>query len=90
MTIIWKSTKLRVNKGSILPRDYAIPDWICQYLNDKADETARALASMSETQKQKIEDSLLENGEEYASSEVFRALGTDVQITGQKAFDITD
>jgi len=83
----WKGTKLHINKGFIMQRNYSLPQNIADYWNEKANEGTKALASVSPRQKQKIQESIQENIDELANSELFRAIQYDVQHSGKKAFE---
>jgi hypothetical protein len=85
----WKGTKLHVNNGSIMPRDYRLPRSILAYWNEKANEGTKALASVSLRQKQKIKEAILENIDELANSELFRAIQYDFYHSGKNAFKYT-
>lgn len=82
----WRGTKLHVNNGSIMPRDYRLPKNIAAYWNEKANEGTKALASISPRQKQKIKEAILENADELANSELFRAIQYDFYHSGKSAF----
>lgn len=86
----WKGTKLHVNKGLIMQRDYRLPQNIADYWNEKANEGAKALALISTKQKQMIQESILENADGLAKSELFRAIQYDVYHSGKNAFKITE
>jgi len=82
----WKGTKLHVNKGSVMPRHYRLPQNIAEYWNEKANEGTKALASISPKQEQMIQESLLENADELVKSELWRAIQYDVLNSGEDAF----
>jgi len=86
----WKGTKIHVNNGAIMPRTYRLPQSMADYLNEKADESAKSLASTSPRQQRIIQKSILDNAEKFADSEIFRATQFDVYHSGKKAFAITD
>lgn len=82
----WKGTKLHVNKGSIMNRDCRVPNYILSYLNDKADKSRKAQATISPKQSKKIQKVFNEKAVEIAESEVFRAMQYDVYHSGKRAF----
>jgi hypothetical protein len=86
----WKGTKLHVKTGVIKPREYSLPGSIVEYMNDKANQSAKVLASLSPKQKGNIRKIFREQADEIASSEVFRAMRYDVVQSGKAAFKITD
>lgn len=82
----WRGTKLHVNNGLVMPRDYRLPRIIANYWNEKANEATKALASTSPRQKQKIQEAIRKNADELANSELFRAIQYDVLHSGKNAF----
>jgi hypothetical protein len=86
----WKGTKLHVNKGLIMPRVYHLPKYVAKYLNEQANKAAKALASVSTRQNQIIQESILENADEFVNCEIFRAMQYDVYHSGKNAFKITE
>ena len=86
----WKGTKLHVNKGLIMPRVYHLPKYIAKYFNEQANKAAEALASVSPRQSQIIHQAMLENADELANSELFRAMQYDVLHSGENAFKVTE
>lgn len=86
----WKSTKLRVNKGLVMPRECRLPRNIADYWNDKANEIAKMMQSTSPVQRQKIHQHIMDNVDEVATSDSFRALRYDVYHSGKNAFRITE
>jgi hypothetical protein len=84
----WSGTKMHVNKGVIMPRTYCLPQTIADYLNAKADGSAKSLASTSLRQQQIIQKSIYDNVEEFIDSEIFRAMQYDVYHSGEKAFKL--
>ncbi len=82
----WKGTKLHVNKGLVMRGDYRLPQNIADYWNEQANEGAKALASISPRQKQIVQESIQENADELANSELFRAIKYDYYHSGKNAF----
>ena len=82
----WKGMQLRLRKGDIRPRDYHLPGGIMEYLNLAADESNRALESMSMKQQEVIEDMFEKKADEIADSEVFRAMKHDIAHSGDAAY----
>lgn len=85
----WKGTKLHVRSGFI-GGDCEVPQLLFTYWNDKANQTAAALASLSEKQQKKL-DEMFANADldALAESEVLRAMHADVQFSGDLAFSST-
>jgi len=86
----WKGTKLHVKSGLVAARDYVVPGEIADYMNEKADHSAKILASLSPRQKQMIHEMIMDNAGELANSEVFRAMYYDVAHSGRDAFGVTE
>ena len=57
-----------------------------EYLNLAADESNRALESMSMKQQEVIEDMFEKKADEIADSEVFRAMKHDIAHSGDAAY----
>lgn len=87
----WKGTKLNVNAGWIGGKvHYKLPVSFGEFLKDRAREMARANASISKRQKDKIKkDYSRRDLDEVVESESFRALHQDVLLFGEDAFKET-
>lgn len=85
----WRNTKLHLKRGVLGPCEYALPEAILSYLNEKADATAGALASLSDAQRTKLERHLWANVDALKGSEVMRAVSANVAHAGKEAFRIT-
>ena len=60
------------------------------YWNDKANQVAASLASMSTRQVDKIDEVFASTDpDQLANSETFRAMNADVQFSGDQAFRVT-
>ena len=86
----WKGTKLHVSKGLIMEKNYRLPQYIAEYWNNKANEVAEALSTVSPKQKQIIHDNIIENADEWAAADFFRGMQYDVFHSGKNAFKITE
>ena len=87
----WKGTKLHVNSGSIMiPGTYVIPEEILIYLNERADKAANVLASVSDKQRKIIRNTIIQNIDEIADSDIFRAMQHDLMHSGKEAFGVTE
>jgi len=73
-----------------MPRVYHLPKYIAKYFNEQANKAAEALASVSPRQSQIIHQAMLENADELANSELFRAMQYDVLYSGENAFKVTE
>lgn len=85
----WKNTLLHVKKGLVQKSTCRIPRFFTNYWNQKADESAKVLASISPKQKEKITKNILENADDFIRSSTFRALKYDIKHSGKSAFEIT-
>jgi hypothetical protein len=84
--LVWRGTKLHVNKGEIIPRRYVIPRSMVNYINDNADRARKALSALSPQQERKVDHAIKENLDELANSEIFRAMSYDIAQSGKAAF----
>ena len=87
----WKGTKLHVNSGSIMiSGTYVIPTEILIYLNERADKAANVLASVSDKQRKIIRNTIIQDIDEIADSDIFRAMQHDLMHSGKEAFRVTE
>ena len=67
-----------------------IPELLMHYWNDKANQVAASLASMSTRQVDRIDEVFASTDpDQLANSETFRAMNADVQFSGDQAFRVT-
>ena len=83
----WLGTKLDVDHGAIQPRGYTIPAGFDDFLFEKSRKVARTQEAMSDRQKDTIDRAYRRDIDRAARSESFRAMGDDVRLFGDKAFD---
>lgn len=81
----WRGTKVHANEGSISPRKYVLPTGFLNYLTEKSREINNALESVSDAQRQKIEQALHRNRDSYVGSDAFSAMLADVEQFGRAA-----
>jgi hypothetical protein len=86
----WRGMKLHCEGGTIEPRDYLLPKQIADYMDQKANQTARIFSSLSPRQKRKTRKLINEHLDEIAGSETFRAMYYDVAHSGRTAFEVTE
>ncbi len=87
----WKGTKLHVNSGSIMiSGTYVIPKEIPIYLSERADKAANALASVSDKQRKIIRNTIIQDIDEFADSDIFQAMQHDFMHSGKEAFRVTE
>lgn len=82
----WTGSKVNANQGIIEPRKYTMPAAFAGYLNEKADAMSGVTGSLSERQKEKIENSILTNIDRMKGSDFFVAMSADVEMFGTEAF----
>ncbi len=84
---IWRGTKLHVNNGYFpSTKRLVMPDNVMEYISNRANQAFALLAGVSPRQKAKIAESIENNFDTIAESEVFRALNQDVLLFGKAAF----
>lgn len=84
----WKNTKLHVKRGVFEPSGtFHVPVSVLAYLSSKADDTAAALASMSDRQSKKVFEHIAGR---RVGDETLRAFDRDVALFGQEAVDVTN
>lgn len=87
----WKGTKLHVNSGSIMiSGTYVIPKEILIYLDERANKAANMLASVSDKQRKIIRNTIIQDIDEIADSDIFRAMQHDLMHSGKEAFRVTE
>lgn len=86
----WEGAKLHVNAGLVGARDYVVPGKIADYMNEEANHSGDVLASLSPRQKRMINEMIIEDADEVANSEVFRAMYYDVAHSRRNAFGVTE
>ncbi|WP_437720967.1 hypothetical protein [Sorangium sp. So ce861] len=69
---------------------YRVPEILFGYWNDKANQAAQALSSMSPKQRDKINE-LIQNADPglLTETDLFRAIQADVELSGGRAFEVT-
>ena len=82
----WKGTKVHATHGFVEPRKYVVPQALAGYLNEKATKIRDALDSVSERQKEKIDEAFRSNIDRYIGSDAFTAMNADVDLFGEEAF----
>lgn len=81
----WKGSKVHASFGHVEPRKYVVPAALGDYWNAQANKVHAALASVSEAQQAKIEQSFRTKFDEYAGSDAFAAMRADVEMFGDEA-----
>lgn len=83
----WIGTRVAVSNGTVDPRDYRLPASLFDYLKQKAKESGNVLASLSDNQKMKIQDSIVKNADRIRGSELMKAISADVAMFGEQALN---
>jgi hypothetical protein len=82
----WKGSKVHASFGHIQPRKYVVPAALGEYWNTQSLKVHAALASVSDAQQVKVEQSFRAKIDEYAGSDAFAAMRADVEMFGDEAF----
>lgn len=82
----WVGTKVNANQGVIGPREYQLPHSFLGYITEQANHVSGALSTISDKQKDKIEQAFLSNVDKIAGSDFFNAMQADVNMFGSDAF----
>lgn len=81
----WQGTKVHVRDGSIGSRSYGIPGHVGSYIVQKMDQYREITKSMTETQHDKVETTVLADIERFARSDTFAAMQHDERLFGESA-----
>ncbi len=86
----WKATQVHVEGGSWGVEEYHVPGWVKNYLELGAEKQGKFVEELSARQKQRtnetIMDAIDDDADIVASSDVFRAFESDLQLFGSSAF----
>lgn len=81
----WSGSKVHVRDGTLGPCRYTIPAGILDLLIDKASLIASAMDRISEQQRSKIDQHVIDNVEAFISSDQFKAIEADARMFGISA-----
>lgn len=84
----WKGTKINANHGTLNGSNYKLPRQFGDYLIAEARRYAEVYAKMSDTQRNRIDETMWRDIDRVAHSESFAAMRHDVEMAGKAAFDI--
>jgi hypothetical protein len=84
----WVGTKINANSGTINGSNYTLPRQFGDYLIEEARRYADIYAKISDTQRDRIDQTMWQNIDRVARSGSFAAMQHDVQMAGKAAFDI--
>jgi hypothetical protein len=82
----WVGSKVNANQGTIEPKQYVFPVQFRDYLADKANSVSNAMTSISDRQRQKIDQAFRSNVDRFVGSDFFKAMDADVKMFGSSAF----
>lgn len=80
----WKGTRISPSSGTFGQRNIAVPDYVLDYMNGKANELYRAGDSLSDRQQQAIAKNVNANMEGLAKTSMFRASISDSLLSNNK------
>lgn len=83
-----EGTLIEFPSGEFKPRPIGIPDQFFRYFNERANQVAKHLSSLSDKQWDAIGKSYEKDIDRLGNSDIFIATGADLSISGQNAFDI--
>ena len=81
----WRGTKIHVRRGRLGATRYAIPEWLVDHLNVRANMAARAFTDLSTAQTDAIKKIFRTRPDQIAQSEVARAMAHDIRLSGFRA-----
>jgi hypothetical protein len=84
----WKGTKINANTGAVNGSSYTLPRQFGQYLIGEARRFAEVYAKISDTQRDRMDETMWRDIDRVARSGTFAAMRHDVQMAGNAAFDI--
>ncbi len=82
----WVGTKVHATEGIIEPRKYVIPGQLLEYIKHKATRVSVILEALSPRQQEKVQQSIRQNADKIANSDLMQAMNADVRIFGNAAF----
>jgi hypothetical protein len=78
----WAGSKIHVRDGTLGPSKYTIPAGVLGLLVEKASLIASAMDRMSEQQRSKIDQHIVDNVEAFLASDQFKAIEADARMFG--------
>jgi hypothetical protein len=89
-TADWEGGKLSPRSGTIGgSMDYVLPHSLFTYINNQADNAARALSKLSPPQRTLADAAIAANAGKLPNSDLLRAIEADVKLSGRAAFRVT-
>jgi hypothetical protein len=84
----WVGTKIGARSGVAGSRAYTVPIQFRDYLIEKAERYATLVASISPTQREKMDKTMWKDLNRVARSGSFEAMKNDVERSGKAAFEV--
>lgn len=81
----WEGTKVHVRHGVIKPGKKVLPAGLIDLFKEKAAHVAKAMDSISATQRDKIDQYLIDNLDTFVDSDHFQAIIADATMFGEEA-----
>ena len=81
----WEGTKVHVKQGTLKPGNFTVPAGIMDLINEKASLATKMWNEMSPVQRSKIDRDILNNIDEFATSDQFSSILADAERFGWDA-----
>ena len=83
-----EGTLIKYPTGEFKPRKIVLPEQFLNYFNERANQVAQYLSSLSDKQWAAVEKSYVNDLERIIDSDILIATGADFSISGQSAFNV--
>lgn len=80
----WRGTRISPKSGTFGGKSIAVPEYVLNYMSDKADELLEAGENLSKRQQEAIEKNVLKNAKQMLSTAIFRASISDTMLSKGK------
>jgi hypothetical protein len=84
----WVGTKVHVREGTIGPGDYTVPRPFGDYILERTERLAAVHSKISDTQRERISETMMRDLDRLSQSESFKAMQHDVALSGADAFKV--
>ena len=81
----WEGTRICVRDGVLKPGKFVVPAGLLSLFREKAEFASRVMASMSDSQKAKVDAELMKNLDKFATSDHFASILADARMFGEDA-----
>lgn len=78
----WEGTKVHVKHGLLKPGIFTVPNGLLDLFREKAELVSSGMSKLSSTQKDKIDQHILDNLEAFAKSDQFASIEADIAMFG--------